>query len=109
MKCYQNILIQTSNGRIYTCNSQDKLTLMYKNISRVFSTSDFENFKTLIESRQLDRYFKKFSCSEKVFLHSGNPDFYLCFTKEEVFELRKMCDVAWFRFSLRQIAKRNLN
>lgn len=68
--------------------------MTYGTCAIAFTKSEFVNFREILDGLDEKQFFSTFGSKESLFLRSTKCNMGICITKEQVDELKEMCDEA---------------
>ena len=85
------ILSQCNNGKVFKCQSCDKIHIEYKNFYFSFDDEEYEFFKKFFiqfNNNRLDNFTKNEHCQRRFKVSVGHPNLVALFNHSEIDELK---------------------
>ncbi|PTN07365.1 DUF6686 family protein [Mangrovibacterium marinum] len=89
----QEIINQTINGKVYRCQSCNKIHVDFKNLSFSFNKTEYRNFKEYMKKLDGDYWLQqneRQSGKPKIMIPINHRNLLLSFSKGELIELKNL-------------------
>ena len=99
--CSINILCESPNGKIYTCDScAEKVVFCYKNITQSMCKKYFNKFSKNVFNLNPKAFFKDFPFEKRIHIRTEWNALFYSFTKKEILESQILLKQADFKLNL---------
>lgn len=99
--CSINLLCESENGKIYTCDSCDeKVVFCFNNVTQSMCKKYFKKFSQNILTINLTKFFNDFPLENKIHIRTEWNALFYSFTKKEMTEIAVLLNQANFKLNV---------